>query len=163
VDFNFDATTEKLRAQLLEFMDEHVYPAERRMDASQSADFSTPPLIEELKTAARERGLWNFFCELPNLSYAPLAEITGWSPKLAPEAVNCSAPDTGNMEVLAQFGTPEQKERWLKPLLSGEIRSAFCMTEPKSPPPTRRTSRPGSARTATTTSSTAASGTRRGR
>jgi acyl-CoA dehydrogenase len=131
MDFAFDPTTEKLRTELLEFMDSHVYPAEQRMQAEQSDDFSTPALIEELKTAARERGLWNFFCELPNLSYAPLAEITGWSPKLAPEAVNCSAPDTGNMEVLAQFGTPEQKERWLKPLLAGEIRSAFCMTEPE--------------------------------
>jgi acyl-CoA dehydrogenase len=131
MDFAFDPTTEKLRSELLEFMESHVYPAEARMSAGQSADFSTPPLIEELKTAARERGLWNFFCELPNLSYAPLAEITGWSPKLAPEAVNCSAPDTGNMEVLAQFGTPEQKERWLRPLLAGEIRSAFCMTEPE--------------------------------
>jgi acyl-CoA dehydrogenase len=131
VDFGFDPNTEKLRAELLDFMDSHVYPAERLMDSEQAADFSTSPLLEQLKAAARERGLWNFFCELPNLSYAPLAEITGWSPKLAPEAVNCSAPDTGNMEVLAQFGTPEQKERWLRPLLDGEIRSAFCMTEPE--------------------------------
>jgi acyl-CoA dehydrogenase len=131
VDFGFDPNTEKLRTQLLDFMDSHIYPAEQRIDAEQVTDFSTSPLMEELKAAARERGLWNFFCELPNLSYAPLAEITGWSPKLAPEAINCSAPDTGNMEVLAQFGTPEQKERWLRPLLGGEIRSAFCMTEPE--------------------------------
>jgi acyl-CoA dehydrogenase len=132
MDFGFDATTEKLRGELLDFMDSHVYPAERRIEAEPAAvDFATPPLMQELKAAARERGLWNFFCELPNLSYAPLAEITGWSPKLAPEAVNCSAPDTGNMEVLAQFGTDEQKERWLKPLLDGAIRSAFCMTEPE--------------------------------
>ena len=131
MDFGFDPNTEKLRTQLLDFMDSHIYPAEQRIDAEQVADFSTSPLMEELKAAARERGLWNFFCELPNLSYAPLAEITGWSPKLAPEAINCSAPDTGNMEVLAQFGTPEQKERWLRPLLGGEIRSAFCMTEPE--------------------------------
>ena len=131
MDFAFDPTTEKLRGELLEFMDSHVYPAEARMQAEHSADFSTPELIQELKAGARERGLWNFFRELPNLSYAPLAEITGRSPKLAPEAVNCSAPDTGNMEVLAQFGTPEQKERWLKPLLDAEIRSAFCMTEPE--------------------------------
>ena len=131
MDFGFDATTEKLRGELLEFMDTHVYPAERRIEQEPpSTDFATPPLMQELKAAARERGLWNFFSELPNLTYAPLAEITGWSPKLAPEAVNCSAPDTGNMEVLAQFGTPEQKEQWLKPLLDGEIRSAFCMTEP---------------------------------
>jgi acyl-CoA dehydrogenase len=132
MDFGFDATTERLRGELLDFMDSHVYPAERRIEQEPaSADFATPPLMQELKAAARERGLWNFFRELPNLSYAPLAEITGWSPKLAPEAVNCSAPDTGNMEVLAQFGTPEQKEQWLKPLLDGEIRSAFAMTEPE--------------------------------
>jgi acyl-CoA dehydrogenase len=131
VDFGFDPNTEKLRTQLLDFMDSHIYPAERRIEAEATADFSTSPLMQELKAAARERGLWNFFCELPNLSYAPLAEVTGWSPKLAPEAINCSAPDTGNMEVLAQFGTPEQKERWLRPLLAGEIRSAFCMTEPE--------------------------------
>jgi acyl-CoA dehydrogenase len=132
MDFGFDATTEKLRRELLDFMDSHIYPAERRIEQEPpAADFATPPLLRDLKAAARERGLWNFFCELPNLSYAPLAEITGWSPKLAPEAVNCSAPDTGNMEVLAQFGTGEQKERWLKPLLDGEIRSAFCMTEPE--------------------------------
>jgi acyl-CoA dehydrogenase len=132
MDFGFDATTEKLRGELLDFMDSHIYPAERRIDQEPpAADFATPPLMQELKAAARERGLWNLFRELPNLSYAPLAEITGWSPKLAPEAVNCSAPDTGNMEVLAQFGTGEQKERWLKPLLDGEIRSAFCMTEPE--------------------------------
>jgi acyl-CoA dehydrogenase len=132
MDFGFDATTEKLRGELLAFMESHVYPAELRIGREPAAtDFATPPLMQELKAAARERGLWNFFCELPNLSYAPLAEITGWSPKLAPEAVNCSAPDTGNMEVLAQFGTPEQRERWLRPLLEGEIRSAFCMTEPE--------------------------------
>jgi acyl-CoA dehydrogenase len=132
MDFGFDAGTEKLRGELLAFMDSHIYPAERRIEQEPpSADFATPALMQELKQAARERGLWNFFCELPNLSYAPLAEITGWSPKLAPEAVNCSAPDTGNMEVLAQFGTEEQQERWLRPLLGGEIRSAFCMTEPE--------------------------------
>jgi len=138
MDFAFDAATEQLRGELLAFMDTHVYPAEQRVAAADAArspggaeDFATPALMQELKAAARERGLWNLFCELPNLSYAPLAEITGWSPRLAPEAVNCSAPDTGNMEVLAQFGTEEQKERWLRPLLDGEIRSAFCMTEPE--------------------------------
>jgi acyl-CoA dehydrogenase len=99
--------------------------------------WTTPPIMEELKTEARRRGLWNLFLPhsplgagLTNLQYAPLAEITGRSAHLAPEALNCSAPDTGNMEVLAMFGTPEQQERWLKPLLAGEIRSAFCMTEP---------------------------------
>jgi len=140
MDFAFDAATEQLRGELLAFMDEHVYPAEQRVAAAEAAEaagsagggdaFATPALMQELKAAARERGLWNFFHELPNLAYAPLAEITGWSPRLAPEAVNCSAPDTGNMEVLAQFGTEEQQERWLRPLLDGEIRSAFCMTEP---------------------------------
>jgi len=113
------------------------------------------PVTAELKAEARRRGLWNLFLTgksaeavrkweaasgktesilpdppLTNLQYAPLAEITGWSPALAPEAMNCAAPDTGNMEVLAEFGSPEQQERWLRPLLDGEIRSAFCMTEP---------------------------------
>ena len=94
-------------------------------------------MVAELKAAARERGLWNLFLPghsggagLTNLQYAPLAEITGHSPALAPEALNCAAPDTGNMEVLAEFGSPEQQARWLKPLLDGAIRSAFCMTEP---------------------------------
>ena len=98
---------------------------------------SARPVIEELKEEARGRGLWNLFLAhtregagLTNLQYAPLAEITGRSPALAPEALNCAAPDTGNMEVLAEFGTAEQQERWLRPLLEGEIRSAFCMTEP---------------------------------
>jgi acyl-CoA dehydrogenase len=138
MDFAFDSRTERLRAELLAFMDSHVYPAEARIHqadpqygASQDPHtWATSPVMEELKGAARERGLWNFFHELPNLGYAPLAEITGWSPALAPEAVNCSAPDTGNMEVLSQFGTEEQKDRWLKPLLAGRIRSAFAMTEP---------------------------------
>jgi acyl-CoA dehydrogenase len=138
MDFAFDPRTEQLRTDLLAFMDSHVYPAEARIHeadphhgASQDpATWETDPVIEELKTAAKERGLWNLFYDLPNLSYAPLAEITGMSPTLAPEAVNCSAPDTGNMEVISQFGTDEQKDRWLKPLLAGEIRSAFAMTEP---------------------------------
>jgi acyl-CoA dehydrogenase len=130
MDFAFDAETERLRGALLEFMREHVYPAEPRAADAAAATFATPALMQELKAAARARGLWNLFRELPNLAYAPLAEITGWSPRLAPEAVNCSAPDTGNMEVLEQFGSEEQRERWLRPLLEGEIRSAFCMTEP---------------------------------
>ncbi len=118
---------------LKEFMASHVYPAEP-VFAAQVADgplWTTPPIIQDLKTAARERGLWNLFRELSNLDYARIAEISGHSPLLAPEAMNCSAPDTGNMEVLEQFGTPAQKEQWLRPLLEGEIRSAFCMTEPE--------------------------------
>src|SRR6476620_1740222 len=141
MNFAFDDTTLKLREQLQAFMDEQVYPAEERFRAqivSAPDPWETPPVIEELKREARERGLWNLFLPavhehgagLTNLQYAPLAEITGRSPWLAPEALNCSAPDTGNMEVLAEFGTPEQQERWLEPLLDGRIRSAFCMTEP---------------------------------
>jgi acyl-CoA dehydrogenase len=124
-------------------MDEFVYPAEK-VFAEQVADaaaagriWQRPPVIDELKAEARSRGLWNLFLPkhpggagLTNLQYAPLAEITGHSPSIAPEALNCAAPDTGNMEVLAEFGTAEQQERWLRPLLDGTIRSAFCMTEP---------------------------------
>src|SRR5581483_9145361 len=110
---------------------EQVHTAENR--------WATPPVIDELKLEARERGLWNLFLPrthehgagLTNLQYAPLAEITGRSVWLAPEALNCSAPDTGNMELLSLFGTEEQKRRWLLPLLEGEIRSAFSMTEPE--------------------------------
>ncbi|HZM78283.1 MAG TPA: acyl-CoA dehydrogenase family protein [Candidatus Limnocylindrales bacterium] len=133
MDFAHDERTRALMATLTEFMDSHVYPAEPVL-AQQLQDgpkWTTPPVIEELKTQARERGLWNLFHDLPNLTYAPLAEISGRSPNLAPEAMNCSAPDTGNMEVLAQFGSQEQREQWLKPLLDGQIRSAFCMTEPE--------------------------------
>jgi acyl-CoA dehydrogenase len=139
MDFQFDERTEQLRADLLDFMDEHVYPAEKIAE-EQSARADNPwarlPIMAELKTEARKRGLWNLFLPgdhgagLTNLQYAPLAEITGRSPALAPEATNCAAPDTGNMEVLTMFGSPEQQDRWLKPLLDGQIRSAFCMTEP---------------------------------
>ncbi len=141
MDFAFDATTLELRDRLLAFMEECVYPAEPRFreEAEHSDDrWGTPPVIEELKTEARERGLWNLFLPaihedgagLTNLQYAPLAEITGRNPWMAPEALNCSAPDTGNMELLSLFATPEQKARWLDPLLDGRIRSAFSMTEP---------------------------------
>jgi len=141
VDFAFDAPTEELRERLLAFMDQRVYPAEpilaEQLAAPRDDPWETTGVIEELKVEARRRGLWNLFLPhsplgagLSNLQYAPLAEISGHSPQLAPEAMNCSAPDTGNMEVLAMFGTAEQQDRWLRPLLEGEIRSAFCMTEP---------------------------------
>ncbi|MFH8290681.1 acyl-CoA dehydrogenase family protein [Streptomyces sp. NPDC018059] len=141
MDFAFDARTEELRGKLLAFMDEHVYPAEAVADEQRAAlasPWETPAVVGELKAEARRQGLWNLFLPdtehgagLTNLQYAPLAEITGRSPQLAPTALNCAAPDTGNMEVLAQFGTAEQKKRWLEPLLAGEIRSAFAMTEPE--------------------------------
>ncbi|MFH8795129.1 acyl-CoA dehydrogenase family protein [Streptomyces sp. NPDC017941] len=143
MDFGYDTRTEELRARLLAFMDEHVLPAERVAEEQRAAlasPWDTPAVVGELKAEARRRGLWNLFLPdsqdgahgagLTNLQYAPLAEITGRSPHLAPTAVNCAAPDTGNMEVLAQFGSDEQKKRWLEPLLAGEIRSAFAMTEP---------------------------------
>jgi acyl-CoA dehydrogenase len=151
VDFSFDARTEELRERLLAFMDERVYPAEPVLDA-QLADparspWALPPVIAELQTEARRRGLWNLFlvdrpdgegpegdrygAGLTNLQYAPLAEITGRSIQLAPAALNCAAPDTGNMEILAQFGDEAQRKQWLEPLLAGEIRSAFAMTEPE--------------------------------
>ncbi|MFJ9033331.1 acyl-CoA dehydrogenase family protein [Streptomyces sp. NPDC102274] len=146
MDFAFDARTEELRARLLAFMDAYVLPAEAVAHEQRSllADpWDTPAVVEDLKAEARAQGLWNLFfvdqhgspdpeygAGLTNLQYAPLAEITGHSPQLAPTVLNCAAPDTGNMEVLAQFGTPEQKKRWLEPLLAGEIRSAFAMTEP---------------------------------
>src|SRR4051794_11734619 len=141
MDFAFDARTEELRAKLLTFMDEHVYPAEavgREQRAALDSPWDTPAIVEELKAEARRQGLWNLFLPdteygagLTNLQYAPLAEITGRSIDLAPTALNCAAPDTGNMEVLTQFGTDEQKKQWLLPLLDGEIRSAFAMTEPE--------------------------------
>lgn len=141
MDFAFDSTTERLRAELLDFMRDYVYPAESIVEeqAARSEDpWARPPVLAELKVEARKRGLWNLFLPDPhygagltNLQYAPLAEITGRSPMIAPEAVNCAAPDTGNMELLTLFGTQEQKNQWLRPLLDGEIRSAFCMTEPE--------------------------------
>jgi acyl-CoA dehydrogenase len=142
MDFAFDATTLDLRERLLAFMDELVYPAEERFReevAGAVEPWATPPVVEELKREARQRGLWNLFLPpahehgagLTNLQYAPLAEITGRNPWIAPEALNCSAPDTGNMELLSLFGTPEQQAQWLEPLLEGEIRSAFSMTEPE--------------------------------
>ena len=143
MDFAYDERTEELRERLLSFMDTHVYPAEKVFSeqvaeaAAAGRPWERPPIIDELKAEARSRGLWNLFLThhpqgagLTNLQYAPLAEITGHSPALAPEALNCAAPDTGNMELLAEFGSEEQQQAWLRPLLDGEIRSAFCMTEP---------------------------------
>jgi acyl-CoA dehydrogenase len=132
MDFGYDQTTVELQQQLLAFMDECVYPAEPRFRAQASSlddRWGTPPVIEELKQEARQRGLWNLFLPrshdhgagLTNVQYAPLAEITGRNPWIAPEAINCSAPDTGNMELLSLFGTDEQQRTWLEPLLEGEI------------------------------------------
>jgi acyl-CoA dehydrogenase len=140
VDFELTPRAAELRERLLAFMGERVYPAEA-VYADQMAAAPSPhhhaEVLEELKADARERGLWNLFMPdeehgagLSNTEYAPLAEIMGRSLRLAPEACNCNAPDTGNMEVLHQFGTEEQKRAWLSPLLEGEIRSAFAMTEP---------------------------------
>jgi acyl-CoA dehydrogenase len=140
MDFAYDERTEELRASLLDFMDRHVYPAEpvfAEQLAKLDDPWDKPAVIDDLKAEARRRGLWNLFLPqsplgagLTNLQYAPLAEITGRSPALAPEALNCAAPDTGNMEILEMFGTEDQKRQWLEPLLDGRIRSAFCMTEP---------------------------------
>jgi acyl-CoA dehydrogenase len=139
MDFEPSARSREFAERLTAFMEERVHPAEelyeRQRRESGDPHFD-PPVMEELKEEARRRGLWNLFHPDPehgpgltNVEYAPLAEITGRS-HIAPEAVNCAAPDTGNMEVLTQFGTEEQKDRWLRPLLDGEIRSAFAMTEP---------------------------------
>jgi acyl-CoA dehydrogenase len=155
MDFGYDARTLDLRKQLLTFMEERVYPAETvfaeqvEAAAGKAQQWERAPVTADLKAQARSRELWNLFLTgkaakavsqldptllpdppLTNLQYAPLAEITGWSPGLAPEAMNCAAPDTGNMELLAEFGSPQQQEQWLRPLLEGTIRSAFCMTEP---------------------------------
>jgi acyl-CoA dehydrogenase len=135
--FEFSEKTKELQKRLQHFMDEHIYPNEQRFHEEVERDRWKPTkIVEELKPKARAGGLWNLFLPddsdglgLTNLEYAPLCEIMGrchW----APEVFNCSAPDTGNMEVLARYGSPEQKEKWLKPLLAGEIRSCFAMTEP---------------------------------
>jgi acyl-CoA dehydrogenase len=131
------AKVKDLQQRVQSFMDEHIYPGERAYHEQLSANrWQTPPIMEQWKAKAKAAGLWNLFLSesehgagLTNLEYAPLCEIMGRS-LIAPEAFNCSAPDTGNMEVLARYGTEEQKERWLKPLLEGTMRSAFCMTEP---------------------------------
>ena len=137
MDFEFSARTKDLQKRLRAFMDEYVYPNERRFEEeSQRNRWLPSTVVEELKPKARNAGLWNLFlpndaagAHLTNLEYAPLCEIMGRS-AMAPEIFNCSAPDTGNMEVLARYGTTKQKDCWLKPLLAGEIRSCFAMTEP---------------------------------
>ncbi|WP_454130661.1 acyl-CoA dehydrogenase family protein [Microbacterium lacticum] len=139
MDFSFDEQTTALIAKARRFVDERVLPAEPVLDAqlAQSPEeWTVRPIVRDLQREARAEGLWNLFLPgahgagLTNLQYAPVAEVTGWSTRLAPPAFNCAAPDTGNMEVLNDFGTPEQKDAWLRPLLDAEIRSAFCMTEP---------------------------------
>ncbi|WP_036346714.1 acyl-CoA dehydrogenase family protein [Mycolicibacterium aromaticivorans] len=138
MDFAMSAKGADYHKRLTEFMVEHVFPAEKVYDEYREAagpgDFTVPPVVEELKILAKKQGLWNLFLPpesgLTNLEYAPLAELTGWSTEIAPEAINCAAPDTGNMETLHLFATEEQRKTWLEPLLAGEIRSAFSMTEP---------------------------------
>ena len=139
MDFQPSERCQEFKDRLTAFMDEHIYPAEpvyERQLHDSGDPHHQPPVMEELKERAREAGLWNMFLPDPSLGaglsnsdYAPLAEILGRSP-IASEACNCSAPDTGNMEVLFQFATPAQKDQWLVPLLDGQIRSAFAMTEP---------------------------------
>jgi acyl-CoA dehydrogenase len=138
MDFAMSDKAKDYHKRLSDFMTEYVFPAEAEYDRYRQEagphDHTLPPIVEELKTKAKERGLWNLFLpaesDLTNLEYAPLAELTGWSVEIAPEALNCAAPDTGNMEILHMFGTEEQRNQWLRPLLDGEIRSAFSMTEP---------------------------------
>ena len=140
MDFDYSDKVLELKAQLESFIDEHVYPNEKTFEeqlAAAESRWTIPPIMEELKSKAKSEGLWNLFLPdseygggLTNLEYAPLCEVMGRSP-IAPEVFNCSAPDTGNMEVLVRYGSEEQKARWLKPLLEGEIRSCFAMTEPE--------------------------------
>ena len=139
MNFEYSPKVQGLLAQLSDFMDEHIYPNEQAMHEGNAEDrWSTSPLMQELKAKAKAAGLWNLFLPpvygdyspgLSNLEYAPLAELMGRT-TWAPEVFNCSAPDTANMEVLAKYGTEAQKKQWLEPLLAGEIRSAFAMTEP---------------------------------
>ena len=136
MDFALSEAATELSRRMWAFMDEEVFPAEAEWSSylAEHGEHAYPPVMDRLKASARARGLWNLFLpelsSLTNLEYAAIAEISGWSPVIAPEAINCQAPDTGNMELLHLFGTPAQQERWLAPLLDGEIRSAFAMTEP---------------------------------
>jgi acyl-CoA dehydrogenase len=139
MNFSYSEKVQDLQKRLTQFMEEYIYPNEKRYEEQldKTDRFSKiPPIMEELKSKAKEAGLWNLFLPeselgagLTNLEYAPLCEIMGRS-SIAPEVFNCAAPDTGNMEVIVRYGTEEQKEKWLKPLLNGEIRSCFSMTEP---------------------------------
>src|ERR1700736_3395732 len=138
MDFAMSAKATDYHKRLSDFMTEFVFPAEAAYDNYRHEagpnNHTVPPVIEELKTKAKERGLWNLFLPaesgLSNLEYAPLAELTGWSMEIAPEVTNCAAPDTGNMETLHLFANEEQSKQWLEPLLDGQIRSGFSMTEP---------------------------------
>src|ERR687887_1529261 len=139
MDFEHSETAKDLQRRLTAFTDEHIYPNEAtyHRQIAEGDRWQPTAIIEEMKPKARAAGLWNLFLPdseygagLTNLEYAPLCEIMGRSP-MAPEVFNCSAPDTGNMEVLVRYGPKEQQERWLKPLLAGEMRSCFAMTEPE--------------------------------
>jgi acyl-CoA dehydrogenase len=136
MEFAHSAKAQETCENMWDFMRSHVFPAEPvwARYLAEHGPHEHPPVMEELKAEARKRGLWNLFLPklsgLSNLEYAPVAEISGWSPVIAPEAINCQAPDTGNMETLELFATEEQRKRWLEPLLEGRIRSAFAMTEP---------------------------------
>lgn len=143
MDFRHSERSEALQKQVRQFLETHVYPAEHTFE-TQARDnraaghpFRTPEVLQTLKAEARSQGLWNLFLPderfgagLPVLDYAPIAELSGWAGAILPEAMNCSAPDTGNMELLAMFGSDEQHDQWLRPLLDGGIRSCFSMTEP---------------------------------
>jgi acyl-CoA dehydrogenase len=138
MDFQLSPRAQELSENMWDFLNTRVLPSEKEYDRYRTAvgpnDSTLPPIVEELKVEARARGLWNLFLPaesgLTNTEYASLAEISGWSMDILPEAINCQAPDTGNMETLHLFGTPEQKATWLAPLLDGTMRSAFVMTEP---------------------------------
>src|SRR6202034_2194859 len=140
MDFTFSERAQDLQTRLASFLQDQIYPAEPIFleQTREGAPHAQPPILEELKAKARAEGLWNLALPhrtpwsepLSNVDYAPLAELTGRSAGLLPEPINCSAPDTGNMELLAMFGTEQQQIDWLKPLLDGEIRSSYVMTEP---------------------------------
>jgi len=166
MNFAYSPKVQELRERVQAFMDAHVYPAEKvfYQQVAEGDRWQPTAIVEELKAKAKAEGLWNLFLPeselgagLTNTEYAPLAEIMG-SSGLGPEAFNCSAPDTGNMEVLVRYGSEAQKREWLEPLLRGEIRSAFGMTEPGVARPTRPTWKPARCARATSGSSTVANG-----